>query len=241
MDKLNKMTAGWLFLFTLVLTSIYSSTALAAGCQVLSRSTLEKKADPYEKTIRSASHRYGVSADLIKAVITVESCFRRKARGSLGEKGLMQLMPGTARRFNVKRGYNSWENVHGGTRYLGYLLDRYNGDKQRAIAAYNAGEGNVKPGRRIRNIDYVNKVMHAYHKLSGSSKKAVKTSTRPAAATRNSKTRTRSQGRHYFHVKRGHTVYEVMRQTGVSVDDIIRLNGLKAPFHIKTGQRLRLR
>lgn len=77
-------------------------------------------------------------------MITIESCFNTRAVGTSGEKGLMQLMPGTARRFNVTNGFNVWQNVHGGTKYLGYLLDRYDGRTPRAVAAYNAGEGNVK-------------------------------------------------------------------------------------------------
>ncbi len=251
-------------MLVLLLTVAFLSppTVSAAGCQVLSKSSLEKKAKRYKKTIRSASAKYGVHEDLIKAVITVESCFRRKARGSLGEKGLMQLMPSTARRFKVRRGYNAWENVHGGTRYLSYLLKRYRGDTRRAVAAYNAGEGNVKPGRRIRNIGYVKKVMRAYHKLSGGKKRVKSLSTRKAKARKASRKKrkltrkekrlinrhhksrkksARKTSRKSFLVRKGHTVYEVMRQTGVPVKKIIRLNKLKAPYHIKTGQRLRLR
>lgn len=259
-------------MLSFAIVTTYSPTVSAAGCQVLSKKSLERKAKRYKKTIRSASRKYGVSEDLIKAVITVESCFRRKARGLAGEKGLMQLMPATAKRFRVRRGYNSWENVHGGTRYLSYLLKRYKGDTQRAIAAYNAGEGNVRPGKRIRNISYVRKVMRAYSKLSYgkrkkifNSRKAYKLSKRKSSKRKKtrirkaayksskstakkkrlkkaSKRKSRKSGnRKYFRVKRGHTVYEVMRQTGVSVNKIIRLNKLKAPHHIMIGQRLRLR
>ncbi|MGB0846770.1 MAG: transglycosylase SLT domain-containing protein [Thiolinea sp.] len=267
MDKLIKLTlslvTSLMMIFSLLIITTYSPTASAAGCQVLSKKTLERKAKRFKKTIRSASNKYGVSEDLIKAVITVESCFRRKARGAAGEKGLMQLMPATARRFRVRRGYNSWENVHGGTRYLSYLLKRYKGDARRAVAAYNAGEGNVKPGRRIRNIGYVNKVMRAYGKLSKgkrnklfNSRKAYKVSKRKKNRVKkaiyktsknkkklrtNRSNKQKARSRNTFLVKRGHTVYEVMRQTGVPVKKIIRLNRLRAPFHLKTGQRLRLR
>nr|CAA6800693.1 MAG: Unknown protein [uncultured Thiotrichaceae bacterium] len=250
-----KRTASLVLALMTVVAFSYSATASAAGCQVLSKKTLERKAKTYKKTIRSASSKYGVSQDLIKAVITVESCFRRKARGLAGEKGLMQLMPATARRFNVKRGYNSWQNVHGGTKYLSYLLKRYRGDTRRAVAAYNAGEGNVKPGRRIRNIGYVNKVMRAYNKLAAGKKNKIfnsrkayklkKTSLKKRTSTRKTSKKVSktalSSSRKTFHVKKGHTVYEVMRQTGVPVKKIISMNGLKAPYHINTGQRLRLR
>lgn len=136
------------------------------GCQTLSGSTLEQKASPFNGTISSASNQYGVSKDLLKAVITIESCFKPKARGSSGEKGLMQLMPGTARRFNIRDGYNAWQNIHGGARYLGLLLARYDGNSHRAIAAYNAGEGNVSKSGKIPNAGYVGKVMQAYKKFS---------------------------------------------------------------------------
>ncbi|MEZ5535240.1 MAG: transglycosylase SLT domain-containing protein [Thiolinea sp.] len=268
MHKLIIKLAGPVLAIAVSIVFLYSPAASAAGCQVLSKHSLEKKASRYDKTIRSASSRYGVHEDLIKAVITVESCFRSTARGTSGEKGLMQLMPGTARRFSVKRGYNSWENVHGGTKYLSYLLKRYNGDTQRAIAAYNAGEGNVKPGRSIRNIGYVRKVMKAYNKLSNGKKltrvhnpekayKPAKQTGQKRTLTKQQKTLINKQLNHHkkasqstqrkhvaqnnFHVRKGYTVYEVMRQTGVPVKQIISLNGLKAPYHLKTGQRLRLR
>ncbi|PID34354.1 MAG: hypothetical protein CR976_00705 [Thiotrichales bacterium] len=141
---------------------------------------------------------------------------------------------------------------------MSYLFKRYRGDKRRAIAAYNAGEGNVKPGRRIRNIGYVNKVMRAYNKLSSGKKrrafnprkahKLKKTSLKKRKrnrVNRVSKRATRKAPRRNkrttFHVKKGHTVYEVMRQTGVPVKKIIRLNGLKAPYHLQAGEYVRIR
>lgn len=268
MHKLMNKAASPMLVLMITIAFSYSPTVSAAGCQVLSKHSLEKKAKRYQKTIRSASNKYSVNEDLIKAVITVESCFRRKARGTSGEKGLMQLMPATARRFRVKRGYNSWENVHGGTKYLSYLLKRYRGDTQRAIAAYNAGEGNVKPGKRIRNIGYVRKVMRAYNKLSvgkkntgmlrsGKTYKATKTPAKKHKLPRVQQKLVNKQLQHHkrvtqqaqtrrpasksFAVRKGHTVYEVMRRTGVPVKQIIRLNGLKAPYHLKAGQQLRLR
>ncbi len=136
------------------------------GCQTLSSSNLQQKASPYGETIARASSQYGVSKNLIKAVITIESCFKPNAHGSSGEKGLMQLMPGTARLYNISNGYNSWQSIHGGARYLANLLRSYDGNLQRAIAAYNAGEGNVSKSGRIPNRGYVSKVMQAYNKFS---------------------------------------------------------------------------
>ncbi|MFZ1386127.1 MAG: transglycosylase SLT domain-containing protein [Thiolinea sp.] len=270
MDKLNPYTASFVLATAFVFTQSFQA-AEAAGCQVLSKNTLEKKADPYDESIRSAAQKYGVREDLVKAVITVESCFKKRARGSSGEKGLMQLMPATARRFNLKNGYSPWDNVHAGTKYLSFLLQRYDGDLSRTVAAYNAGEGNVRPGGRIRNQHYVSKVMSAYGKFAGGSKvpqvlkakateesfaslkpskKSAKTSKKQATEMASvlpwkeksknrladaSKVRTAA-----FTVKRGHTVYEVMRQTGVPVNKLISLNKLAMPYHLDAGQKLRL-
>ena len=216
------------------------------GCQTLSSSTLHQKASPFNSSINSAAKKHGVSQNLIKAVITIESCFRSRARGSLGEKGLMQLMPKTARRLNVRNGYNVSQNVHGGAKYLGFLLRRYNGNMQRAIAAYNAGEGNIDKGR-IPNQRYVNKVLHAYRKFSsGKSDAAYKPTKRKekyrakAKDTHQPRSKSRQSSQHTYKVKQGDTVYEVMRQTGTPVKKIIRLNGLQRPYHLQAGQSLQI-
>ncbi len=209
------------------------------GCQTLSSSTLQKKASQYNKSINSASKKYGVNKSLIKAVITIESCFKSRARGSLGEKGLMQLMPNTAKRLKVRNGYNVWQNVHGGTKYLGWLLKRYNGNMNRAIAAYNAGEGNIDKGR-IPNPRYVKKVLHAYRKFSSSKSVNQVPKAFQKANKKSSKQSTKAAASVYV-VKSGDTVYEVMRQTGTSVSDIIKLNDLKRPYQVEAGQQLKLK
>ena len=231
------------------------------GCQTLSGSSLEQKASLYGQPIHKAANQHGVNQDLIKAVITIESCFKSKARGTSGEKGLMQLMPGTARRFNVRDGYNAWQNINGGARYLGLLLARYDGNTHRAVAAYNAGEGNVSKTGRIPNAAYVGKVMQAYGKFSGAPdqtalfKKQVVRPLQVAPATSSQVlpwadlhtvkavklTKATSPAADQYTVQAGDTVYQVMRVTGVSVPQIIRLNQLPAPHGIKVGQVLRLR
>ncbi len=160
------------------------------GCQTLPATHLAAKAAPYQATISKAAQQYDVNPSLVKAVITIESCFKPNARGSSGEKGLMQLMPGTARRFNIRDGYSTWQNIHGGSRYLSHLLDRYDGNTNRAIAAYNAGEGNVSPGGRIPNMVYVNKVLTALQKFAHpfSDVPTVTAATRELAPTPSNKT-----------------------------------------------------
>jgi len=138
-------------------------------CDQYSRKTLNRKSRRFKETINHASRKYGVSAHLIKAVIAVESCFNPRARGGLGEKGLMQLMPATARELGVKNGYSPWQNIHGGTKYLKSLLVRYKGNKRYAAAAYNGGPGAVskKYGPRFKQVKrYSRHVMRAYNTMS---------------------------------------------------------------------------
>ena len=98
----------------------------------------------FDQHIESAATEYGVSHDLIRAVIQAESAFNPLALSARGACGLMQLMPGTARRFGVTDCFDARENIHGGTRYLKLLLARFDGSIPLSVAAYNAGEGAVE-------------------------------------------------------------------------------------------------
>jgi soluble lytic murein transglycosylase-like protein len=91
----------------------------------------------------AAARRHALDPELVRAVVSVESGFRRDAVSPKGAQGLMQLMPGTARALGVKDAFDPAQNLDGGTRHLRALIDRYGGDVKRALAAYNAGEGAV--------------------------------------------------------------------------------------------------
>ncbi len=93
--------------------------------------------------VHSAAEKYKLSPALILGVIKQESGFKPEARSGCGAQGLMQLMPGTAKTLGVKDSYNIEQNVDGGSKYLRQMLDRFDGDLKKAIAAYNAGPGNV--------------------------------------------------------------------------------------------------
>lgn len=90
-----------------------------------------------------ASARTGVDEALIRSVIHAESAYRVDAISHAGAQGLMQLMPATARRFGVTDSFDAAQNILGGATYLKWLLKRYDGDMNLAVAAYNAGEGAV--------------------------------------------------------------------------------------------------
>ena len=125
----------------------------------------------FDELIRSTSGRYNVDADLIRAVIKTESDFNSNARSNKGAMGLMQLMPDTARLHNVSDAYDPNENIDGGVRHLRMLLERYQGDLELSLAAYNAGAGAVEKHGGIppynETREYVRKVLRLYDGFRG--------------------------------------------------------------------------
>lgn len=118
----------------------------------------------FDNIIKEVSSKFNIPQSLIKSVISVESNFNPNALSSAGAKGLMQLMPLTADYLGVKNVWDAKQNIEGGTKYLRELMDKYDGNMQLALAAYNAGPGNVEKYNGIppfkETQDYVNKVLN---------------------------------------------------------------------------------
>jgi soluble lytic murein transglycosylase-like protein len=122
--------------------------------------------DGVEKLVREAAERHHVDPALVRAVIETESNWNPAAVSRKGALGLMQLIPTTAQRFGVNDVFNPKQNVEAGVRYLRTLLERYRGNLDLALAAYNAGEGAVDRAHGVPSYretrNYVQRVQDAY-------------------------------------------------------------------------------
>jgi len=138
-----------------------------ASCKGMTPERMEARARRVETPLRHHARRFEVDATLVRAMMAVESCFDRFAISRVGARGLMQLMPETARSLGVGNAFDPEQNIRGGVEYFSRMLERFDGDITHAIAAYNAGpravehyEG-VPPYRETR--DYVRRVMKRWH------------------------------------------------------------------------------
>jgi hypothetical protein len=116
----------------------------------------------YNDIIVAAAKKFDVDAALVSAVIKAESDYNPRIVSHKGARGLMQLMPATAKRFGVTNSFDPEENIHAGTRYLRWLLKTFDGNADLAVAAYNAGEGNVWKYEGVppfrETVNYINRI-----------------------------------------------------------------------------------
>ena len=121
-----------------------------------------------DRIIFDAAEREGLDPRFVHAVIWQESKYKRQARSHAGAQGLMQLIPATAERFGCEDPYDPADNIQAGTKYLHWLLKRFDGNVELALAGYNAGEGavdkynGVPPYNETRN--YVKIISQRYGK-----------------------------------------------------------------------------
>jgi hypothetical protein len=168
--------------------------AVAPAEQVpLTGATGIKPPDParsLDELVREASEKHQLDADFISSVIHAESGFNTRAVSPKGARGLMQLMPDTASKLGVSNAFDPGANVEGGTRYLRGLLERYNFDVPKALAAYNAGPHRVEKYRGIppyyETQAYIARIIKEYNRKKIAEQKAL------AARAPQSKTPARS-------------------------------------------------
>ena len=141
------------------------SAAHAGDLRWLARQ--RNRRSPYDAIIDRHAVAYGVDPVLVRAVIQVESDFNPQCVSNKGARGLMQLMPETARRYGIRDIFNPEENIRGGVRELAELLEMFNNDLPRALAAYNAGSGAVLKYAGIppysETMTYVKRALTVYY------------------------------------------------------------------------------
>lgn len=160
-----------------------------------------------DSLVYEAAAQHGLDPCLIFSVMRAESSFNRMAVSVKGASGLMQLMPATAVRFGVRNIFDPRENIFGGTKYLKWLLNRFNGDVRLALAGYNAGEGAVEfYGLRIPPfLETQNYVRIIYSRYSG-----IHTGQTPEAVTVEAKKETPA-------IEEKHPTYnQIIRSTSTS-------------------------
>lgn len=131
-----------------------------------------KRRSAYHELVVAAAKTFALEPELLHAVISAESAYNPLARSPKGARGLMQLMPATAKRYGVEDSYDPLQNIQGGAAYLRDLLTLFGNDLQLAVAAYNAGEGMVmRHGYKVppfrETLQYVPKVMNYYKQYKG--------------------------------------------------------------------------
>ena len=140
-----------------------------ASCVGLTEPLMQKRAATFAPIIEKVSAKHGLEARLVSAVIRVESCYDKRAVSRSGARGLMQLMPGTARDLGVHDSFDAEQNIDGGVRYLARMLERFK-DLRLGLAAYNAGPETVEAFQDVPpypdTVSYVARILKLYNKTA---------------------------------------------------------------------------
>ena len=153
--------------FTEVLDKISNKNKnVSKGPRISGKTSYSEMKDVIDKY----SYKYNIDKELIRAMIQVESGWQIDAVSNKGAQGLMQLMPSTAAMLGVDDPFDPVQNIEGGVRYISDLTDKYRGDVEKALAAYNAGPARVDSGN-IPEVSrrYVRNIMSIYHRIRNGS------------------------------------------------------------------------
>jgi soluble lytic murein transglycosylase-like protein len=168
----------------LYLKTVPKARADTALAPFMPSDTSPERFTRFEEPIRQAATLYQIPVELVRAVIKVESDYDPRAVSIAGARGLMQMIPATAERMQVRDIFDPRENIFGGVRYLRVLANTFNGDLQLTVAGYNAGEGAVMRHGGIPPFEetrmYVGKVLYYYNRYRAMSDALQASSTQPA-------------------------------------------------------------
>jgi len=146
---------------------IYNVGSVGRGSDLSWLAKRHDRRTKYDPIIERYAKKYRIDPVLVRAVIQVESDFNPRCVSNRGARGLMQLIPATARRYGVTTVHDPDQNIHGGIRYLSDLLEMFDDDLPRALAAYNAGEGAVQKYGGIppyaETTEYVQRALTVYY------------------------------------------------------------------------------
>lgn len=146
----------------------YGRSTATLSCKGVTHDLMERRAQKYMHFVKEYANSFKIDPILIKAIIRAESCFDFRAISRAGARGLMQLMPATARNYGVLDRFDAESNIRAGITHLNDLLVEFKGSKTKAIAAYNAGAGAVKRYGGIppfkETQTYVKRVLNFYQK-----------------------------------------------------------------------------
>lgn len=226
-----------------------------AVCRTVDNFAAAYKAPRREETVRAILTQaaiWRVDPLLVAAVVAVESCFRPWAVSRCGARGLMQLLPSTARGLGVRDIHDVGDNIRGGVRQLAYLSSRF-GRREHVLAAYNAGPARARGPWPEETRHYVPRVLQLYAMLRATASRMTQDELYPRGTyvyppapslVKNPPPRgcvavqKPEPGRRVYVVCRGDTLWRIALRFGTTVEELARRNHIANPDIIRAGQRL---